>query len=162
MSTFAIRRGRAEDASAVAAVFDAAVARGWTHLGGLEREPLFNAAQWDDLLAAHLGDDVILVAVDPTHTVLGFCAVHPGDGEMYLLFVDPAHGGRGIGRALLDAGHDALRAAGCRLPAAEKPSCSRKTATTAPWPSIREPATGLMARRARRISTGPQSARSAW
>lgn len=114
MSTFAIRRGRAEDASAVAAVFDAAVARGWTHLGGLEREPLFNAAQWDDLLAAHLGDDVILVAVDPTHTVLGFCAVHPGDGEMYLLFVDPAHGGRGIGRALLDAGHDALRAAGCR------------------------------------------------
>lgn len=32
---------------------------------------------------------------------------------MFLLFVDPAHGGRGIGRLLLDAAHDVLRAAGC-------------------------------------------------
>jgi ribosomal protein S18 acetylase RimI-like enzyme len=33
---------------------------------------------------------------------------------MYLLFVDPRHGRRGVGRALLDAAHEALRAAGCR------------------------------------------------
>src|SRR6266508_1568864 len=32
---------------------------------------------------------------------------------MFLLFVHPAHAGRGIGRALLAAAHDALRAAGC-------------------------------------------------
>jgi ribosomal protein S18 acetylase RimI-like enzyme len=44
--------------------------------------------------------------------VLGFTAVHPEVGEMYLLFVDPGHGGRGIGRMLLDAAHDVLRAAG--------------------------------------------------
>jgi ribosomal protein S18 acetylase RimI-like enzyme len=33
---------------------------------------------------------------------------------MYLLFVHPEHAGRGVGRALLDVAHDALRAAGCR------------------------------------------------
>jgi ribosomal protein S18 acetylase RimI-like enzyme len=33
---------------------------------------------------------------------------------MFLLFVHPAHSGRGIGRTLLAAAHDALRAAGCR------------------------------------------------
>jgi ribosomal protein S18 acetylase RimI-like enzyme len=114
VSTFAIRRARAEDAAAVGAVFDAAVARSWTHLGGLEREPLFSAGEWDQLVAAHLGDDVLLVAFDSSGAILGFCAVHPGDGEMYLLFVHPSHGGRGVGRALLQAGHDALRAAGCR------------------------------------------------
>jgi ribosomal protein S18 acetylase RimI-like enzyme len=38
--------------------------------------------------------------------------VHPADGEMFLLFVHPGHGGRGIGRALLAAAHDALRASG--------------------------------------------------
>jgi ribosomal protein S18 acetylase RimI-like enzyme len=33
---------------------------------------------------------------------------------MFLLFVHPEHSGRGIGRALLDAAHEALHAAGCR------------------------------------------------
>jgi ribosomal-protein-alanine N-acetyltransferase len=32
---------------------------------------------------------------------------------MFLLFVHPGCAGRGIGRALLAAAHDALRAAGC-------------------------------------------------
>jgi ribosomal protein S18 acetylase RimI-like enzyme len=40
--------------------------------------------------------------------------VHPEDGEMFLLFAHPASAGRGIGRTLLSAAHDALRAAGCR------------------------------------------------
>jgi ribosomal protein S18 acetylase RimI-like enzyme len=33
---------------------------------------------------------------------------------MFLLFVYPEHAGRGVGRALLDAAHEALQAAGCR------------------------------------------------
>src|SRR5216683_1585581 len=35
-------------------------------------------------------------------------------GEMFLVFVHPAYAGRGVGRTLLAAAHDALRAAGCR------------------------------------------------
>lgn len=46
--------------------------------------------------------------------MLGYTAAHPEDGEMFLLFVDPAHAGRGVGRTLLGAAHDALRAAGCK------------------------------------------------
>jgi ribosomal protein S18 acetylase RimI-like enzyme len=33
---------------------------------------------------------------------------------MFLLFVHPEYGGLGVGRVLLDAAHEALRAAGCR------------------------------------------------
>jgi GNAT superfamily N-acetyltransferase len=32
---------------------------------------------------------------------------------MFLLFVHPGYAGRGIGRTLLAAAHDALRAVGC-------------------------------------------------
>src|SRR5438034_4367691 len=46
--------------------------------------------------------------------VVGYAAVHPEDCEMFLLFVHPAHAGRGIGRRLLAAADDALRSAGCR------------------------------------------------
>src|SRR5205085_8834022 len=52
-------------------------------------------------------------ATDESDRVVGYAAVHPDDGEMFLLFVDPAHSGRGIGRLLLSAAHDALREAGC-------------------------------------------------
>jgi len=45
---------------------------------------------------------------------VGFTAVHPPEGEMFLLFVHPEYAGLGVGRALLDAAHEALRAAGCR------------------------------------------------
>jgi ribosomal protein S18 acetylase RimI-like enzyme len=33
---------------------------------------------------------------------------------MFLLFVHPEHAGCGVGRTLLEAAHEALRAAGCR------------------------------------------------
>jgi ribosomal protein S18 acetylase RimI-like enzyme len=54
------------------------------------------------------------VAVNAPDEILGFTAVHPQEGEMYLLFVHPTHAGRGAGRALLAAAHEVLRAAGCR------------------------------------------------
>ena len=112
MTDIRMRRATAADALEVKRVFDNAVAAAWTHLGGLEREPLFGPQDWGDVVSAHLGPDVLLVAVD-AGAIVGFCAVHPADGELYLLFVDPAHAGRGVGRALLRTGHEVLHAAGC-------------------------------------------------
>ncbi len=109
-----LRPAVAADAAAIGGVFDAAVRAGWTYLGELIVDPIFTAQDWDRLVAEHLPPNVLLVAVDETDGVVGYTAVHPVDGEMFLLFVDPAHAGRGIGRTLLAAAHHALRAAGCR------------------------------------------------
>src|SRR3954453_9882155 len=45
-----IRPATAADAPAIGAVFDAAVAEAWTHLGPLAREPLFPPGAWDELV----------------------------------------------------------------------------------------------------------------
>jgi ribosomal protein S18 acetylase RimI-like enzyme len=44
--------------------------------------------------------------------IQGFAAGDPRDGSIFALFVDPAHEGRGIGRALLALACGTLRAAG--------------------------------------------------
>jgi ribosomal protein S18 acetylase RimI-like enzyme len=108
-----LRRATAEDAQAIGAVFDAAVRAGWTYLGDLAQKPMFAPEDWDRLVADHAPPNVLLVATDEDGRVIGYTAVHPDDGEMFLLFVDPAHAGRGVGRLLLSAAHDALREAGC-------------------------------------------------
>jgi ribosomal protein S18 acetylase RimI-like enzyme len=108
-----LRRATAYDATAIAAVFDAAVRTGWSYLGELLREPMFSPEEWDKLVADHAPPNVLLVAIDEAGRVVGYTAAHPEDGELFLLFVDPAHSGRGIGRLLLSAAHDALRDAGC-------------------------------------------------
>jgi ribosomal protein S18 acetylase RimI-like enzyme len=61
----------------------------------------------------HAPPNALLVAVDESGEVVGFAAVNAREGEMFLLFVHPQHAGRGVGRRLLDAAHDALQAAGC-------------------------------------------------
>lgn len=109
----ALRRAVREDAAAIGAVFDAAVRAGWTYLGDMAAEPMFGPEDWDQLVAGHQPPNVLLVAVNDPGDVVGYSAVHPDDGEMFLLFVHPAYAGRGIGRALLAAAHDALRAGGC-------------------------------------------------
>jgi GNAT superfamily N-acetyltransferase len=108
----ALRRAIPADAPAIGAVFDAAVSDGWTYLGEVIREPLFGEQDWERLVADHAPPNVLLVATDEADRVVGYTAVHPAEGEVFLLFVDPAHGGRGIGRMLLAAAHDALRASG--------------------------------------------------
>jgi ribosomal protein S18 acetylase RimI-like enzyme len=107
-----LRRAVQDDAQAIGAVFDAAVRAGWTYLGHLVAEPMFTAEDWEQLVAEHQPPNVLLVAVDEAEGVVGYTAVHPEDGELFLLFVHPAYAGRGIGRMLLAAAHDALRAAG--------------------------------------------------
>jgi len=108
-----LRQAVASDAQAIGAVFDAAVRVGWTYLGELASQPMFTAADWDKDVADHAPPNVLLVATDEGGRVIGFTAAHPQDCEMYLLFVDPASAGRGVGRILLAAADDALRAAGC-------------------------------------------------
>ena len=109
-----LRQAVASDAQAIGAVFDAAVRVGWTYLGELASRPMFTAAEWDKDVADHAPPNLMLVATDEDGRVGGFTAVHPQDCEMYLLFVDPAAAGRGVGRTLLVAADNALRAAGCR------------------------------------------------
>jgi GNAT superfamily N-acetyltransferase len=108
-----IRTAAAEDAQAIGLVFDAAVRVGWTYLGDAAQQPMFDRPDWDRLVADHVPPNVLLVACDRPGRVVGFSAAHPADGELFLLFVDPAVAGRGVGRALLSAAHDALYAAGC-------------------------------------------------
>jgi ribosomal protein S18 acetylase RimI-like enzyme len=109
-----IRRATAADSQAIGAVFDAAVRAGWTYMGELVQTPMFEPDEWDREVAGHAPPNVLLVAADEGGAVVGFVAAHPADGELYLLFVHPAAAGRGVGRRLLDAAHDALREAGCR------------------------------------------------
>jgi ribosomal protein S18 acetylase RimI-like enzyme len=112
-SPIRLRPAVAADAQGVGAVFDAAVRAGWTYLGEISQAPMFPPEEWDADIAAHQGPNLMLVAVDPDGRVVGFTAVHPEDGEMYLLFVHPDVAGQGVGRLLLDAAHDELRRAGC-------------------------------------------------
>jgi ribosomal protein S18 acetylase RimI-like enzyme len=109
-----VRRATADDAQAIGAVFDAAVRASWTYLGELAQKPMFAPQDWDQLVADHAPPRVLLVATDRAGRVVGYTAAHPEDGEMFLLFVHPACAGRGVGRMLLRAAHDALRAAGCQ------------------------------------------------
>jgi ribosomal protein S18 acetylase RimI-like enzyme len=109
-----IRRAKPDDAQGIGAVFDAAVAAGWKYLGELAAQPMFPPEEWDAEVARHAPPNSLLVAIDETSRLAGFTAVHPAEGEMFLLFVHPDRAGRGIGKALLDAAHEVLRSAGCR------------------------------------------------
>jgi ribosomal protein S18 acetylase RimI-like enzyme len=109
-----IRRAEPDDARGIGAVFDAAVREGWKYLGELATRPMFPPEEWDADVARHAPPNALLVGIDETGRLIGFTAVHPAEGEMYLLFVHPDHAGRGVGRALLAAAHEVLRSAGCR------------------------------------------------
>jgi ribosomal protein S18 acetylase RimI-like enzyme len=108
-----IRPVRTEDAPSIGNVFDAAVREGWPYLGELSRKPMFPPEEWDAEVLKHQEPNLMLVAETAAEGVIGFVAIHPQDSELYLLFVHPQQAGRGVGRALLDAAHTALRAAGC-------------------------------------------------
>lgn len=112
-SVMTLRRADPADAEGMGAVFDAATRAGWRYLGPLVDESMFTLRDWEELVADHAPPNVLLVAIDLDERIIAFAAIHPADGEIFLLFVHPAHGGRGVGRLLLAAAHDALHEADC-------------------------------------------------
>jgi len=83
-------------------------------MGELAARPMFPPEEWDEEVARHAPPNAMLVAINDDDRLIGFTAVHPTEGEMFLLFVDPDHACCGVGRALLEAAHEVLRSAGCR------------------------------------------------
>jgi len=112
--TVTIRSATAADAHAIGAVFDAAVRAAWTYLGELAQTPMFPPEEWDKEVADHAPPNAMLVAVDAWGAIVGFVAVHPAEGELFLLFVHPEAAGRGIGRRLFAKACGVLRASGHR------------------------------------------------
>lgn len=110
-STVRVRTADADDAQAIAAVFDAAVRDAWSFLGPAAQQRLFSDDDWNRLVADHAPPNTLIVAENDRGTI-GFAAAGTGDGELFLLFVHPDQAGRGVGRRLLNAAHNELRAAG--------------------------------------------------
>jgi GNAT superfamily N-acetyltransferase len=117
---FVVRPATVADALGIATTFDEAAKAAWRHLAPADRldaqEPPF--AQWDARLRALPDGDTVLVA-DADGEVVGFIWVRahtdgPGTGEVATFYSRPSVWGSGVGRALMDAGVQALRDTGCR------------------------------------------------
>ncbi|HYI36089.1 MAG TPA: GNAT family N-acetyltransferase [Thermoleophilaceae bacterium] len=100
-----IRVAGADDAQAVLAVWDAARSGGADMADGAE----------DFVRLIERSPDGVLVAEDDGRVVGTVIAVWDGwRGSIARLVVLPSHRRRGIGRALVDAGEETLRAKGAR------------------------------------------------
>jgi GNAT superfamily N-acetyltransferase len=126
---FTIRRAVLADAPAIADIHVRAWQTSYTgimpddFLAGLVPEQ--RHARWErEILAPDREMTVIVAAENATDRVVGFCSVcpqkrlEPGDellpaaGELHTMYVDIGFKGGGVGRALIAAGVDALRAIG--------------------------------------------------
>ena len=124
MNTLApcIRQARAEDAADVAQVY----IDSWhdTYPGVLPTAllqamtPKGQTARWLATIQAQ-GRETVLVADTDKHGIVGMTSLGPArdrelgfDGEIYTLYVDPAHFAQGVGRALLEGAFAAMRANG--------------------------------------------------
>lgn len=111
---YRVRRARPADHDAVARELAAYIA----HIGealdgaGLDRD----IAAWQDAYGGSRG--ALLLVVDPGGAVVGTAGVRllaPGVGELKRMWIRPAHQGRGLSRALMDACLAEARALGCRV-----------------------------------------------
>jgi L-amino acid N-acyltransferase YncA len=71
--------------------------------------PRGQTARWNAAIRAQ-GREAVIVAEEPRMGIIGMASLGPArdrgigfDGEVYTLYVDPSHFGRGAGRALLNA-----------------------------------------------------------
>jgi ribosomal protein S18 acetylase RimI-like enzyme len=108
-----IRDARPEDAPGLAVVHVASwqeAYRGLIDQAFLDSMDVeIRTETWNGILRQHRGR--VLVA-ESDGGIAGFCAVgqstNPGWGEIYAIYLDPRHWGRGLGGDLLAAGEQAL------------------------------------------------------
>lgn len=120
--TVKVRVARPQDARAVARIY----VESWhdTYAAILPRRllcamtPAGQAARWRAAIGAR-GREQVIVAECLRYGILGMASIGPArdgqlgyDGEVYTLYVDPAHFGCGAGRALLREGFATLAARG--------------------------------------------------
>jgi ribosomal protein S18 acetylase RimI-like enzyme len=117
-----VRTARPEDAADLARIY----IESWqdTYAGVISHALLAamsqkgHTARWlTAIKTAERNSGTVLVAEDARHGVIGLCSLGKArdggagfEGEIYTLYVDPAFLGRGVGRALLSAAFDALKA----------------------------------------------------
>ncbi len=114
-----VRPATVDDADAIAATYHDAARAAWRHIvppAALDAQTP-DPAQWVDRLQSLDAGDVVLVA-EVDGDVVGFVWVRPHSaapdtGEVAMLYSRPGVWGRGVGRALLDAGLEHCRSAGC-------------------------------------------------
>ncbi|HEY5048053.1 MAG TPA: GNAT family N-acetyltransferase [Rhizomicrobium sp.] len=117
-----VRLAKPEDAAAIARIYIEA----WqdTYPAILSKQllcamtPKGQTARWRAAIKAN-GREQVLVAEAPQCGAVGMASLGPArdrelgfDGEVYTLYVDPAHFGCGVGRSLLAGSFVALRARG--------------------------------------------------
>lgn len=79
---------------------------------GVTENVLSDPAKVTDEEIAWYREQAIFLVAEEDGVVVGFSCANHQTGLVWALFVDPAHEGRGHGRALLDAAQAALQAAG--------------------------------------------------
>jgi len=113
-STFEIRAATHEDFPAVVGIYNWAVNQTFATI---DSEPL-DVEEAESLWDTHASRNILLVAVDE-HGVLGWARLLPWKQRGFdvvedLVYVDPVHQGRGIGRELLSRLIEEAKGSGCK------------------------------------------------
>ena len=103
-----IRAARPDDAEATAQVHVASWAAAYTLRGPSLEQRLDLHRRFPPAFVAEVDGEIV-----------GFVAVGPSrdpdaEGELFTIYVDPAHWGAGVGRELIRAGEERMRDLGCR------------------------------------------------
>jgi putative acetyltransferase len=115
---FQLRPARPDDASAIleahrsavrqiaASAYSPAVIDEWAP-AVIIRERVDSFRSWIER-----GEELIVVAMTPAGEIIGFGSIVPANSELRAVYVHAAHGGQGVGRALLARLEEMARVAG--------------------------------------------------